>query len=147
MHYWRTYDFELPPASVWAAIEHVDQYERWWPWLGELSLVGGSLTDGSVLSGVVSPPVPFQMHLAIELVRCVPSRSIDAEVHGDLEGVAGLRLQPVGVGSRVEVAWDLEMMQRPMRIADRFGHPLLQWGHDQVVQMTVAGFRRHVLAP
>jgi hypothetical protein len=36
------------------------------------------------------------------------------------------------------------MMQRPMRMASRFAHPLLQWGHDAVVALTVAGFRRRL---
>ncbi len=36
------------------------------------------------------------------------------------------------------------MMQRPMRLADRVAHPLLQWGHDRVVDVTVTGFRRHL---
>jgi hypothetical protein len=44
----------------------------------------------------------------------------------------------------VEVAWTVEMKQRPMRLASRFGRPLLQWGHDRVVEMTVAGFRRRL---
>jgi Polyketide cyclase / dehydrase and lipid transport len=142
----RTYDFTITPDRVWAALESFDQYERWWPWLGEFSVEGGALTTGSILYGVVSPPVPFRMRLTIELLRCVPSRSVDAHVHGDLVGEARMRMWPVGNGSQVEVGWDLEMMQRPMRIANRFGHPLLQWGHDQVVQMTVSGFRRHVEA-
>ncbi|MDA8182818.1 MAG: hypothetical protein M0035_00035, partial [Actinomycetota bacterium] len=45
------------------------------------------------------------------------------------------------------VAWSIEMMQAPMRLADRVAHPLLCWGHDRVVDMTVAGFRRHVSHP
>ena len=29
-------------------------------------------------------------------------------------------------------------------IAALVGHPLLRWGHDRVVDATVAGFRRHL---
>jgi hypothetical protein len=29
-----------------------------------------------------------------------------------------------------------------MRVASRVAHPLLQWGHDRVVDVTVARFRR-----
>jgi hypothetical protein len=36
------------------------------------------------------------------------------------------------------------MMQRPMRLASRFGRPLLQWGHDRVVESTVDGFRHRL---
>jgi hypothetical protein len=31
-----------------------------------------------------------------------------------------------------------------MRLASRFGLPLMQWGHDRVVEATVAGFRRRL---
>jgi hypothetical protein len=31
-----------------------------------------------------------------------------------------------------------------MRLAGRVGRPLLQWGQDRVVDMTVAGFRRRI---
>ena len=37
------------------------------------------------------------------------------------------------------------MMQRPMRLAARVAHPVLRWGHDRVVEMTVNGFRRHLV--
>jgi len=31
-----------------------------------------------------------------------------------------------------------------MRSVARFAHPLLRWGHDRVVDATVASFRRQV---
>lgn len=79
------------------------------------------------------------MHIRIELIRCDPAAVIDAIVHGDLEGKARLEMAPSGSGTRIEVAWTVEMMQRPMRIASRVAHPLLQWGHDRVVEMTLRG--------
>jgi hypothetical protein len=39
------------------------------------------------------------------------------------------------------------MMQRPMRVAARVASPVLRWGHDRVVDATVAGFRRHLRDP
>jgi hypothetical protein len=59
-----------------------------------------------------------------------------------LEGEATLRLHPAPGGVRVEAAWSIEMMQRPMRLASRVARPVLVWGHDRVVDVTVAGFRR-----
>jgi hypothetical protein len=94
---------------------------------------------------VVAPPVPYRMRIRVELTQCEPPELIDATVSGDLEGEAHLRLRPAGPNSMVEVAWTVEMMQRPMRLASRMGgRPLLQWGHDRVVDMTVAGFRRRL---
>jgi hypothetical protein len=147
IEYRRAFAFGLGPADLWARIERVDHYERWWPWLQEFRIEGGALTAGSVLHGVVVPPLPYRMRIRVEVTRCEPPAAIDAAVGGDLVGLAHLRVHPDGAGSRVEVAWTVEMMQRPMRLASRFGRPLLQWGHDRVVESTVAGFRRRLKAP
>jgi hypothetical protein len=39
------------------------------------------------------------------------------------------------------VTWTIEMMQRPMRVAARLAPRMLRWGHDRVVESTVASFR------
>jgi hypothetical protein len=127
-------------------MQEVDQFETWWPWLHEFRLEGGTLKTGSVLHGVVTPPLPYRMRLRVELTYCDPPKEIDAVIHGDLEGVARIDIRPSEGGATAEVAWTVEMMQRPMRLAARFGRPLLQWGHDRVVEITVAGFRRRLEA-
>ena len=132
---------------MWERMEHLDQFEDWWPWLQEYRLEGGGLVAGSVLHGVVVPPLPYRMRIRVELTRCEPPGVIDARIGGDLKGEARVRIRPDGACSRVEVAWTVEMMQRPMRLASRFGRPLLQWGHDKVVESAVGGFRRRITAP
>ena len=145
MDYAGRFTFPVAPLELWAAIERIDQFERWWNWLRELELDGDGLCPGSVLRGTVAPPVPYRMRVAVEIDRCLPGRLIDAEVTGDLAGGASLRLEPdgpQGQGTIAEVEWSLEMKQLPMRVAARFAYPLLRWGHDRVVETTVAGFRR-----
>jgi hypothetical protein len=136
--------FEAAPDELWGLIEQFDHFEHWWPWLTDLSVEGHGLAAGSVLHGRVAPPLPYRMRLRVELVECRRPHSVDAVVGGDLVGDAGLRLHAEGGGTRAEVAWTVEMRQPTMRLASRFGHPLLQWGHDRVVEMTVAGFRRRI---
>jgi hypothetical protein len=140
----RAYDFATTPDAFWDAIQEVDEFKKWWSWLDDFRLEGDTLEAGSVLTGVVAPPLPYRMRIRVELVRCEPRNFIDAVVHGDLEGVARLEMRANDGGTSAEVAWTVEMMQRPMRLASRFAHPLLQWGHDQVVDITVAGFRRRL---
>ncbi len=138
------FHFDLEPQQLWECIEQVDQFERWWPWLSECELEGEGLRRGSVLRGVVAPPLPYRMRLGVELGECLRPHSIDATVSGDLTGIAALRLRPDEDGTWAEVSWTVEMHQPAMRLASRFGHPLLQWGHDRVVELTVAGFRRRI---
>ena len=138
------FEFPVPPDEVWSAVEDLERLETWWGWLGEFRMEGPGLAAGSVLHGVVAPPLPYRMRVRVELVDCDPPQRIDAAVAGDLVGQARLTLEPTGAGTRARVAWEVEMMQRPMRMACRVAFPLLRWGHDRVVDATVAGFRRHL---
>jgi carbon monoxide dehydrogenase subunit G len=139
-----TFRFALPPEKLWEVIEEVDAFEGWWGWLSDVHLDGGSLCTGAVLHGVVTPPLPYRMRLRVELEDCRRPSEVHAGVHGDLEGHADLLLEPDGAGTRATVAWRIEMMQRPMRLAARVAHPMLRWGHDRVVEATVRGFRRRL---
>lgn len=141
MDYAGQFSFPVPPLELWDTLERLDQFERWWGWLGDLEIDGDGLQAGSVLHGTVAPPVPYRMHVDVELRRCVPGRSIDASVTGDLRGDAHLWMQPSALGTVTDVAWSLEMQQLPMRLAARIAFPLLRWGHDCVVEATVRGLR------
>jgi hypothetical protein len=144
-----TFSLRASPEQVWATIERVDAFSLWWGWLREFSVEGPArdgpaLVAGSVLHGLVCPPLPYRMDLTVLLNECVQPSLVRAEVHGDLEGEAGLALEPDAEGTRATAAWTIEMMQPPMRMAARVAHPLLSWGHDRVVEATVAGFRRQL---
>ena len=141
-----SFRFSQSPDALWSSLEDAERFERWWGWLSEFRLDGGGLRVGSVLHGVVSPPLPYRMRVRVELEECERPFLIDAAVHGDLEGRAGLLVEPDGGGSRVSVSWTIEMMQRPMRAAARVAYPLLRWGHDRVVDATVRGFQRQLAA-
>ena len=138
--------FAVPPETVWEAIERTNEFERWWAWLGDFRLEGAGLRPGSTLVGVVKPPLPYRMRIRVDLDDCIRPEAIDAAVHGDLEGRAHLAFEPVGGGTLATATWTIEMMQRPMRTAARFAYPLLRWGHDRVVEATVSGFRRALIA-
>ena len=43
--YQHEFDFPLAPQELWDVIEHVDQFEQWWPWLKEFRLEGESLAS------------------------------------------------------------------------------------------------------
>lgn len=144
--YQHGYGFDLAPDGLWDRIEEVDQFERWWPWLTDFWIEGNGLSAGSILHGVVTPPLPYRMRLRVQLDKCERPHAIDAVISGDLIGDAQMRLRPEGAGTWAEVAWKVEMRQPAMRLASRIGRPVLQWGHDRVVESTVAGFRRRLKA-
>jgi hypothetical protein len=145
IEYDATFTFPVPVTQLWATMVQVDRFPSWWSWLHEFSVEGNGLEHGTVLHGIVVPPLPYRMRLDVVIDECVPRRRLTAFVHGDLEGAAELVLDGDGAESRVHAMWTIEMMQRPMRMAARIAYPLLRWGHDRVVDATVDGFRRHLV--
>ena len=67
----RDFKFDLVPDRLWERIEEFDQFEHWWPWLTDLRIEGSGLSTGTVLYGVVTPPLPYRMKLRIEIVEAV----------------------------------------------------------------------------
>jgi Polyketide cyclase / dehydrase and lipid transport len=139
------FTFPVPVARVWEMMGRFALFPSWWSWLREFSVEGQGLERGTVLHGIVAPPLPYRMQLDVVLDDCDPGRRIAAFVHGDLEGTATLTFDGDDTEARVHATWTIEMMQRPMRMAARFAYPLLRWGHDRVVDATVDGFRRHLV--
>lgn len=145
IEYRNTFRFDVGPSALWATLLDVDGYSHWWSWLKEFTVDGEALEAGSVMHGVVVPPLlPYRMRIDVEIVSSDAPREIHAVVRGDLEGTAELQLAPAPNGTIGEVAWRVEMMQAPMRIASRIAHPILEIGHDRVVDVTVGGLRRHL---
>ena len=87
-------EFATTPEELWDTIQEVDEFQQWWSWLEEFHLDGDTLQAGSVLTGVVAPPLPYRMRIRVEIVHCEPPARIDAVIHGDLEGKGRLELGP-----------------------------------------------------
>ena len=139
-----TFTFAAAPEQVWAVLERFESLAAGWHWLRELRIDGRGLARGTVIRGVVLPPLPYRMRLEVILEDCVPERCIDASVHGDLEGVARISFEGDDAETRAHASWTIEMMQPSMRVAARVAPRLLRWGHDRVVDATVQGLRRHL---
>lgn len=144
IEYRGAFSFPCPPGEVWSAMQRFERFERWWSWLREFRVEGPGLEAGSVLHGVVVPPLPYRLGVRIALLECVRPRRIEAAIHGDLEGAARLVLEPEGEGTRASVSSTIEVMQRPLRVAARVAPRVLRWSHDRVVEATVTSFRGHL---
>jgi hypothetical protein len=98
--------FPVSLAELWTTMGRFDCFTSWWGWLSEFSVEGRGLEPGTVLRGVVAPPVPYRMRLEVLVDDCVPEERISAHVHGDLEGAAQLSFDGDDVESRPEARDD-----------------------------------------
>ena len=108
--YAATHRFTLAPVELWDAVERFDWFGGSGSWLQDFRIERRRIAFGIEALGVVAPPLPYRMRVRIDILDCVRYESIDAAVHGDLEGTARLRTRKRG-GTSVEIGWTVEMMQ------------------------------------
>ena len=132
--------FAVPPAGLWEAVSRTDRFQEWWPWLRSLESEG--LVEGSVARCVVRAPVPYSLRFEVAIVEVVTERLVDTRVSGDLEGPARLDVAPHPDGSEARLSWELELRDPLLRAASRVGRPLMEWGHNWVIDNGVRQFRR-----
>lgn len=139
----RTWAFDVPPGDLWPTLTRTEDFPRWWPWLEEFS--GDGLVPAGRSRCAVKAPVPYTLRFTVTVTDLVPGERVEAAVAGDLSGWARLEIASRGRGSRVRLAWDLTLERPVLRGAARFGRPLMEWGHDWVVNTGVAQFCRSAL--
>jgi hypothetical protein len=140
----RRWVFPVPPDQLWAVLSQTDDYPRWWRWLRRFECDG--LVAGAEAVCVVQGPVPHALRFRINVVDVEPARFVRTEVRGDLEGPARLEIAPHAEGSDVRLLWEVELRSPLLRPMARWARPLMQWGHDWVVDTGVDAFRRRAFA-
>jgi len=142
----RTFAFTVGPDDLWAALTRTDDFRRWWPWLREFS--GDGLVPGGRSTCVVRAPVPYTLRFTVVVTDLVPGRLVEAVVDGDLAGPARLEVgSPAGGdgGSTARLAWEMELRRPVLRAAAGLGRPVMEWGHDWIVDTGVHQFRGRAL--
>jgi uncharacterized protein YndB with AHSA1/START domain len=136
----RRWHFDVPRPVLWEAVSATDRFEQWWPWLDGRQL--GPLAPGTTAQVVIRPPLPYRLHLTIDVVQVEPGSSVEARVGGDVEGPAVLEVEDDGVGSTARLVWSLHLRRPALVAGERLARPVMVWGHDTIVSSGVRRFRR-----
>jgi hypothetical protein len=135
----RRHEFELAPDDLWAAIEDVDSYRSWWPWLRRLEADGG-VEAGAEWRCTVQPPLPYALRFRLRIVSVDVGSAVAAELDGDVQGTASFELRPAGAGTEVHLLSALEPGNRWLRAVTRWAAPVAKYGHDWVLDTAVRQF-------
>jgi carbon monoxide dehydrogenase subunit G len=133
----------LPPAEVWAHLEDTAAYRRWWPWLQLLDASGG-LTTGATWRAGIRAPLPYVVAFTLDLTTVDgASRSVEADVSGDVTGRATIDVAPDGNGEHatdLRMSWRLTPASSFLKLLDATARPVARWGHDTIMRRSVDAF-------
>jgi len=135
----RSWEFSVPPEKLWAALADTQSFTRWWPWLRSFDPV--PLEPGATTHCTIGPPLPYVLRAQVTIVAVEHGAYLDTEVSGDVRGPARLEVQRATEGSSARLAWTLAVERPLLRRVAAVARPMLQWGHDWVVDRGVEQFR------
>jgi uncharacterized protein YndB with AHSA1/START domain len=141
----RTYQFDVGPDELWAAISSVEGYRSWWPWLRRFDAAG--LVPGDDWSCTVQPPLPYALRFTVSLEEVVDHERIEARVSGDIEGTARLEISARDGGSACEARLTSALAPRNgvLKLIAATARPVVRFGHDWVLDTGARQFRTRAL--
>lgn len=134
----RSYPLEDPPAVVWRALESVEDYRRWWPWLR--SFDARRLAAGERWTARIRVPMPWDLRFRLDLGSVTPPERVEAVLDGDIEGTASITVARVGGGSTIRLQSALAPRHRWLRAVNRYLPAVSRRVHDRVVDTAFRQF-------
>lgn len=135
--------FAVPPEELWVALERVDAYQAWWPWLHHFD--AEPLAEGALWSATVRPPLPYRLRFDLRLHDVVAPSHVSAEVTGDIVGTARIEIAEVAGSSTLHVVSELAPANNLLRSVMRLAPPVARFGHDWVLSTGLRQFRERAL--
>ena len=136
----RWYSFAIDRAALWAAMTHVSEYQRWWPWL--TGFEAHALEVGDSWRCVVKPPFPYSLTFVVVLEQVEPGDLVVASIHGDIVGSARLEIRRQETGCEVHLASSLAPANKGLQAVAFVARPMVHFGHDWVLDTGAGQFRQ-----
>jgi uncharacterized protein YndB with AHSA1/START domain len=146
-HFISSFSMTSDPEAVWAALQDVPSWPRWWRWLKRIDVVReatGPDDVGAIYRSHVRAKTGYGFVYATEIAEVEPLRRIDILSSGDIEGRGRFLLsaRPDG-GTDLSFAWLVETPKWWMNLLAPIARPAFTWNHDYLMSDFGKGLARH----
>ena len=136
----RAWEFDVGTDALWDRLSTVDDYGHWWPWLRSFDPTGG-FAVGARWRCEVAPPLPYVVRFTVHLDHIDDGREAAATVSGDVRGSARLTVQASDAGgSQARLRSELAPANPVLRSFGLVARPVVEWGHDWVLDQGLRQF-------
>ena len=141
----RRYQLDATPEELWPVLSRVEDYRQWWPWLRLCD--AKAFETGARWRCVVQPPLPYTIVFDLTLTEVEPYRWTTASIDGDIKGTASIDLLPTDAGTEVRLVSHLAPANPFLKAIGRVARPVVQLGHDWVLDTGWRQFGARAMAP
>ncbi|ANH90639.1 MULTISPECIES: SRPBCC family protein [unclassified Streptomyces] len=129
-----------PPAAVYAALERVEDYPRWWPQVREVRRTGA--TAGVVR---IRSLLPYDMTFTAREARRDPAAGIlEVAMTGDIDGWARWTLTAHGTGTLARYDQVVDVHKPLLRRLAVPGRPVFRLNHRLMMSAGRRGLAAHL---
>jgi uncharacterized protein YndB with AHSA1/START domain len=139
----RQHSFVADQSQVWGALERVDDYPRWWPWLREFR--AGSLSAGEVWRCAVRPPAGYVVRFDIVIDEVKRPGRVAATIRGDISGRATVTVTDATSGCDLVLESRLLAARSGLRLLTRVAPVIARRGHEWVLDTGLRQFAERAL--
>jgi hypothetical protein len=145
--HWR---IDAPVDRVWAALNELETWPRWWPCVRSVRLLKVGRADGvgSVRRIEWATRPPCDLVVDVEAVESLRHERLRGRSHGkspgQLRGEGLWLLRSDGGSTDVTAVWRVELAPRWMRWLAPVLVPLFRWNHRSVMRAGGLGLARHL---
>ena len=142
---WR---FDAPLVAVWQALNEVEHWPEWWPFVRRVQTLKSGAVDGLGAKRRIdwSSRLPYGFTLDVECTEVQKHRLLRGRARGDLEGEGLWELWPEGETTAVRYTWRLDLNTRWMQLTAPLTSPVFRWNHEGVMRAGALGLARHLRA-
>lgn len=141
------WDFDVPAARVYAALERPDDYPLWWPQIRAVAPTPAPAGDERSGSALIRSALPFTLRVtAAELLRDPVRGVLEVALRGDLEGWARWTVRSRPGGARALYEQEVEVRRPLMRWLSLPGRPVFRLNHSLMMRAGRRGLAAHLAA-
>jgi hypothetical protein len=146
-HFLSSYSMTSDPATVWAALQAIQDWPSWWRWLKRVEVVrqaSGADGVGAIYRNHVRAKTGYGFVYSTEIAEVDHLRRLDLLSSGDIEGRGRFLIaaRPDG-GTDLSFAWLVQTPKWWMNLLAPIARPAFTWNHDYLMTDFGKGLAAH----
>lgn len=143
------WSFQSPIEPVWRLLAEAEKWPAWWRGVERVELLEPGDQDGigALRRFTWKSKLPYRLRFDMRTHRVEPSRLLQGEALGELQGSGLWELREEAGWTHVRYDWQVRTSKAWMNLLAPLARPVFAWNHDVVMRWGGEGLARRLGCP